>query len=85
MSKYQPIPSEIDWALLINLLRNTYQFGDGGLPADSGIYPHVLSNNARHGVKSAKNAITLWNLAIERLSENDIGRCDISEPQRVAC
>lgn len=75
MSNYSSMPQNIDWGLLITLLRGTYKHGDGGLPAESGIDPGVLADGVKNGVHSLDNGIKLWNLAILRLADMEIHRC----------
>lgn len=74
-SQFAPMPKRVDWPLLITLLRNTYTHGDGGLSAESGIDAHLLSYSAKKGVHSWSNGVTLWNLAVNRLSGDELQRC----------
>lgn len=75
MTEYKPMPSNINWGVLIPLLRNTYRYGDGGLPAASGIGKGVLVDCTKNGVHSFDNGVTLWNLAVDRLSIEELDRC----------
>lgn len=80
MSEHGTIPENINYPVLIDELRKTFIFGDGGLSAASGISDAVLSRCAKNGVHSLKNGVRLWNLAMDRLSPEKRNGCLVEKP-----
>lgn len=75
--EFSGLPDKVDWSRLITMLRESYERGDGGLPADSGISATVISEGVVHGVYSLNNGNKLWKLGIARLSIDDVNSCII--------
>lgn len=78
MNHYAPIPENVNFKLLIELLRDSYEHGDGGLPAHSAIDKVSISRfHKADDIYARANFATIWNIAVRRLSCEQIRRCDL--------